>query len=389
MRRVEVAVLVAAAGLSARIGPATADVVTHDVRGRVDDAGADPRTRALDAAFVSAVSEAVAELVGAIPSEKVVEVDREILARARRFVASFQVQAQASSGGWLEVAVAVRVDHDKLRARLIELGIAVRSTAPPPSPVNRPRAVLLLRVTGAGPTMANFGAASASTMPGLRHITDALDRVGVSVLAAPTHGLVVNGGGVLPTDDHSARAMAREIDAQLALIVGIRVGELGPVRGTPYQAAPADVAMRAIEVATGAVIGEISTSAGAWGRGERIPLDAADAAAVALASVWSLQPAPTRRPSYSAPRFAPRQGISVRVHGDRVWAAATSLKAELAKAAEVKRVFFAGISAEQIVLEVVGSTVANLAAVVRLFGASGGQVAIEGRTIDLALGGSP
>ena len=137
------------------VGPAVAEVVTYEARGRADDSAADPRTQALDIAFAAAITEAVADLAGAGARTKAAEVDREIIKRARRFVASFQVKSQSSGGGDLELEVAVRVDLDKLRARLGELGVPLKPRDPiaPVDPSRgQKKATVLLRVIGAGDT---------------------------------------------------------------------------------------------------------------------------------------------------------------------------------------------------------------------------------------------
>ena len=62
----------------------------------------DARTRALDAAFASAVTEAVADLAGKAARTQGAAVDREIVKRARRFVASFAVTAERPGADQLE-----------------------------------------------------------------------------------------------------------------------------------------------------------------------------------------------------------------------------------------------------------------------------------------------
>jgi len=57
---------------------AAADVVTYAASGSAASADADARTRALDTAFASAVTEAVADLAGKAARAKAAEVDREI-----------------------------------------------------------------------------------------------------------------------------------------------------------------------------------------------------------------------------------------------------------------------------------------------------------------------
>ena len=387
--------LVAAGALVAGAAPAAAeDVATYDARGGADEAGGDARTRALDAAFASAVTEAVAELAGAAARARQADIEREILRRARRFVASFQVKGQTSVGGRLELEVAVRVDRDKLRARLTELGVATRATPPPPPapPVaaGKAKAALLLRVVGAGPTYATFGAAASLDTPGLHVVAAALDRAGFAVVPPPGAGPAPGDGGALPVDDDGARALAGSVKAQVAVVVGIRVGALGPVRGVPIAAAPSEAHLRVIDVATGAVLAQATIGAGAWGRGERVPLAAVDAAAAAIsAAAWPEAGAPpARTPTVEGPAVTARQGVTVRIRGARAWPAAAALKAQLAGAPGVERVLYAGVGAEQVALAVIGSTASRIAGVVRTVPGVDARVAVDGGAVEVLLGGA-
>ncbi len=391
MTRRLVVVMVGLVALGGLAGPAVAeDVFTYDARGAAEEAGPDARTRALDAAFASAVTEAVADLAGAAARPKAAEIEREILRRARRFVASFQVKGQTSVGGRLELEVAVRVDRDKLRARLTELGVALRAveaTRPEPPAPGRKRAALLLRVVGAGPTTATFGAAASLDTPGLHGIAEALDRVGFAVVPPPGAGPAPGDDGALPVDDGGARALAGDVKAQIAVVVGIRVGALGPVRGAPLTAAPAEAHLRVLDVATGAVLAEATIASGAWGRGERVPLAAVEAAAAAIAAAaWPVGAAAPVRGVGDGPVLAARKGVTVRIRGARAWPAAAALKAHLAGAPGVERVTYAAVAADQVALAVVGPTPARVAGTVRTADGLDARVAVDGGAVEVLLG---
>jgi hypothetical protein len=142
-----------AAGLAliALAAVAHADVVTYPSHGSAAATDADARTRALDAAFASAVTEAVADLAGKNARAQAAAVDREIVRRARRFVASFAVTTEHPGADRFEVDVDVRIDRDKVRTRLLELGVGLADAPPvePGPPAIQPRAATLLyRVTG-------------------------------------------------------------------------------------------------------------------------------------------------------------------------------------------------------------------------------------------------
>src|SRR5690349_2666130 len=83
----------------ARAQAQTGDVATYQSDGFADAAAADARTRALDVAFAAAVRHAIADLASdAEVSRHRDDVDKQLLARARLWVASFKVVSQATEG---------------------------------------------------------------------------------------------------------------------------------------------------------------------------------------------------------------------------------------------------------------------------------------------------
>ena len=108
------------------------DVVAYQAEGDAPAASADARVMALDEAFARAVNSALADLVdGAVRTQRKGELDREIVARARLWVAKFAVTKDETVDGRRELTVSVKIDRDKLRARLGELKIAMKEAATP------------------------------------------------------------------------------------------------------------------------------------------------------------------------------------------------------------------------------------------------------------------
>ena len=98
------------------------DIVAYEAEGDAASAGADARTAALDDAFARAVGSAVADLVaGDVRTTHKGELDREIVGHARLWVARFTVTKDDTEDGRRQLVVSVRIDRDKIKARLDEL----------------------------------------------------------------------------------------------------------------------------------------------------------------------------------------------------------------------------------------------------------------------------
>lgn len=368
--------------------PAAAeDVVTYDARGRGDDSAADPRTVALDAAFAVAVTEAVADLAGAAARAKAADVDREIIKRARRFVASFQVRSQTMVPGGTELDVAVRVDLDKVRARLTELGVAVRAVPqqPDPTPAVRGKktATILLRVVGASRTSSTFGSAATDDVPGLARLVETLGAAGYTVVPASAAGPPVGDDGDLPVDDTGARALGGDARADIAVVAAVSVGEVGLVRGVALRAAPATARLRVLDVRTGNVLDETTVQSGAWGQDERLPRVAAESAlAAAAAAAWApRRSAPS--PGASAPAVTAARGVTVRIRGEQPWTAAAAIRTRLAAAAGVGKVTWAGLGGDQVVLSVTGLSAAKIAGQIRTADGLSARVDVDGDVVEV------
>lgn len=111
------------------------DIATISSRGEIGSSSKDARTRALDLAFVAAVRDVVGQL--APPSEYKRlhdDIAANVERRARLFVASFRVEKELDDGKVLRVWIAAKIDRDKVRARLGELGVKFDAAGPRPEP---------------------------------------------------------------------------------------------------------------------------------------------------------------------------------------------------------------------------------------------------------------
>jgi hypothetical protein len=278
---------------------ALAQVATYHVEGDAAATAADPRVAALDVAFAAAVRQAVDELVA--PAERKArkaDLDREVHARARLWVASFKVTADTVAGDRRRLEVDVKIAHDKLRARLAELAIALEPAGGPvePEPVVGPApsrtATVLLAVTTPAGIVASYGPAAEGDVPGLAPLVAAVRAAGWQYVPAPAAGPPAHAG---PLDDQAARALAGDAGAELAVIAGIDAAAPAPVRGSTELASLARARVRVID-RTG-LVGQGSALGAARGVGDEIL-----AAAIATAAADAFADA---RPASAAPVTGP------------------------------------------------------------------------------------
>src|SRR5262245_36228998 len=96
------------------------DIVAYQAEGDAPAASGDARVMALDEAFARAVSNALSDLVdGNVRTARKGELDREIVGRARLWVSKFAVTKDETIEDRRELTVSVKIDRDKLRARLV------------------------------------------------------------------------------------------------------------------------------------------------------------------------------------------------------------------------------------------------------------------------------
>jgi hypothetical protein len=212
-------------------GAAAEDVIAYEAEGDADAGGNDPRVAALDEAFGRAAVAALADVLdGDTRKAHKAVLDREIIGRARLWVAKFTVTKDQTDEGRRQLTVTVRVDRDKMRAKLGELGI----TGGDPQPAGGSKGtVILLRVADPDGVRADFGASAEKDIPGLGALSAALRGGGMSIKRAPATGPAARATGELPLSDDEAEAMAVEAKAELAAIAGVTVGAPVAARGVP------------------------------------------------------------------------------------------------------------------------------------------------------------
>ncbi len=246
-------------------GPARAeDVVAYQADGDADAAAPEARVAALDEAFGKAVAQAVTELVEPeVRKQSKPVIDRELIGHARLWVARFTVTREAVADDRKQVSVSVRIDRDKLRARLAELNIATRDAgeAPPDGAQGTPQStaqgtIVLLRVAAPDGVHATYGLAAEKEVAGLAALSDVLRRASLAIKRAPASGPAARADGELPLDDDTAEALAAEAKAELALIGGVSVGAPVPLRGVAASGVLITARLRLIDRKAHKLIGE-------------------------------------------------------------------------------------------------------------------------------------
>jgi hypothetical protein len=224
------------------------DVIAYEAEGDAAAAGADPRTAALDDAFAHAIASALADLVsGDARTAHKGELDREIIGHARLWVKSFTVTRDETNDDRRQLVVSVRVDRDKLRARLTELGIAMQdATAPEPAASTARPVVVLLRVTAPHGVRADFGDAADPKLPGVASAATVLRAAGYAV-RKPASGGPAPHDGDLPLADDEAISAASAAGAELALVAGVTIGNPTPAHGVAGDVALVTVHARLID----------------------------------------------------------------------------------------------------------------------------------------------
>lgn len=251
------------------------DIVAYQTEGDAPASGADARTMALDEAFANAVTTALSELVEpAIRTARKGELDREIVARARLWVVKFSVTKDETVEDRRELTVSVRLDRDKLRARLGELNVATKDAATAPTnsgtgePVSTAPAAktvtVLLRVQKPSGVEATYGT-HGDSIPEAGVLSNALRTRGYAVRKAPTSGSTVRADGDLPLTDDEGDALAAEAKADQMMIAAVTVGTPVPVRGRAGTAALVTAHVRLVDRKDKKVLGEGTGTAAGMG----------------------------------------------------------------------------------------------------------------------------
>jgi hypothetical protein len=207
------------------------DVVAYPADGDADAAAADARVEALDDAFGKAISQALSDVLDPeVRRQNKPVIERELIRRARRWIIGFTVTREAVVDDRKQLSVSVRVDRERMRARLAELNIAVKAPADAPA-ANAPSATVLLRVTAPEGVRATYGLAADKDVPGFAALSGALRRANMVVKRASAAGPAARPDGELPLDDDTAEALAAEVKADLVAIAGVAVGAPVLLRG--------------------------------------------------------------------------------------------------------------------------------------------------------------
>lgn len=225
--------------LAAAIPARAEDVVAYQADGDADANAPDARIGSLDDAFAKAVSQAVNELVEPeVRRQRKPVIDRELIGHARLWVTNYKTTRETVADGRWQLSLSVRIDRDKLRARLAELNIAAREPGEAPAgsaqsaaQAAAQAAIVLLRVTAPDGVHATYGLAAEKEVAGLTALSDVLRRASFAVKRAPAAGPAARPDGELPLDDDTAEALAADARAELAVIAGVAVGAPVPLRG--------------------------------------------------------------------------------------------------------------------------------------------------------------
>jgi hypothetical protein len=261
IRRVLVAVL-----LTALAAPVLADdVVAYEAEGDAPATATDPRVAALDDAFAHAAAAAVNDLVAAdVRTARKGDLDREIVGHARLWVTKFTVTRDETDDARRQLTVSVKIDRDKIRAKLGELDIVTSEGGAPPPPAGTVKTVTILeRLQSASGNRADFGPSASPDIPGVAALTTALRAAGMAVRKAPASGPGPRPDGELPIEDADASSQAEAAKADLALVAGVTIGDFAFVRGQPQPAALVTARLRLVD--HGKAIGQGTAIAAARG----------------------------------------------------------------------------------------------------------------------------
>jgi hypothetical protein len=272
------------------------DVVAYQADGDADARAGDARVQALDEAFGKAVVQALGDLLEAdVRKQRKSLLDRELVGHARLWVTKFTVTREAVADDRKQLSVSVRIDRDKLRARLAELDIATRSpgeapgsAGPGPSPSAAPNPapamVIALRISAPSAVRASYGPGAEADIPGLAGLSGALRRANFTPTRAPASGPAVRPEGDLPVDDEAAEALAAEARADFVAVAGVAVGPAVPLRGVDASGVLVTAHVRLLDRKAHKVLGHSTVVSAARGAEPGVLGDTLDRALAAAAA---------------------------------------------------------------------------------------------------------
>jgi hypothetical protein len=256
------------------------DIVAYEAEGDAPVAGADARTAALDDAFARAVGGALADLVaGDVRTSHKGELDKEIVAHARLWVMKFTVTKDDIEDDRRQLTVSVRIDRDKIKARLDELKIQTQAGAAIAADPSQRSVTILLRVATPKGPHASFGKNSDHDTMGLGGLATLFRSAGMTVRRAPDSGNVIDGD--YPVADPDIDGLGDAAKADLVAIAGVTVSEPVNVRGRPQPTVLATAHMKLFDRKAHQAIGQGTAQATAPASDPQYAIDRALAAAAA------------------------------------------------------------------------------------------------------------
>ncbi len=347
------AVLAVMVATALHTGRAAAEpVVEVDAVGEASGGGDDLRTRAIDDGFARALEQLLGDELGvARLREHRDSLRRHIVRRARLYVVSFRVLDQEAGEGTMRVELRARLDVGKLRAALAELDLG-ESARQAPRTRARPKVVVLLHATSGGATSATFGIGGGDGGVAGKSFVAALTDLGFDVVSAAGKPapVVRRAGGRLPVDAEGAVALAREVGAGGAFVVGIEIREDGTVRGTLLHGAVGQGEVR-VYAGDGTEVSHAEVEGAGYAAAAADALSGA-ARAVAERAVGAIGDRVTRY--WPAPRRLD-DASAVVIRGVRRWATVEAIMAALRSSREVTEVVPSGLGPDQIGLAVATS----------------------------------
>jgi hypothetical protein len=396
VKKFVIVVTVAAAVVGASRVARAEDVVAYQADGDAAAAAPDARVEALDDAFGKAVSQALGELLDPeVRRQSKPVLDRELLAHARLWVKRFTVTRETVADDRKQVSVSVRIDRDKLRARLAELNIAMRD-AGDAAAANAQSVIVLLRVTTPEGVRATYGLAAEKEVAGLAALSSALRRANLVVKRAPASGPAARPDGELPLEDDTAEALAAEAKADLAAVAAVTVGAPVPLRGIAANGALITVRVRLIDRKAHKLLGQGTAASASRGTDPGVVGYAIDRALLAATADVLPQPAQSlaQAPAFTGDDTPPGEAgvVLIRLARATPWPLVQAEIKHLLGARGVSRATLRHVSPSGWVIGVATSeSIDRIASIVKKSPATDTMVSVKivGELIEASMAGAP
>jgi hypothetical protein len=233
---------------------------------------------------------------------------------------------------------------------------------------------------------ATYGAAPSDRVPAADDAVKALERRGLSSLAAPASGPEAKAGEGLPLSDDDARSYAGDAGAQLVVIAGVEQGAPGPVRGARGVASLSRAVVRVLDVTTGAVVGEGRAARGATGTGAaQVSSEATRSALLEAIALALPRTDPDAAQGPALPLPAAKDGeVLVRVRG-ATGAQVASVETYLSGAQGIKSVKLRRLGAGEVILAVKGQRAERVGALIRGAADLGAKAKVADGAVEVTL----